>query len=172
MLAAHATTRLRLPRIVMSWRIRWPYLVGLLSLLALLAGARLARWQYKLRVAYAETAWQLEDPDLPVSCVAGWIGIPHDRPDGTREIAWPGGFMDSGPVQDGRATGVWSMRGPDGNVRRTVTKYRDENDGPCEFWVATRTKHVTGSYRGGQRAGLWKLENVLGRGTTYLWFGL
>jgi hypothetical protein len=63
------------------------------------------------------------------------------------------------------------MRAPDGAVRRTVTKIGGEDTGPCEFWDATRMKHVTGSFRHGRRVGLWRLENVLGDGTTYLFFG-
>lgn len=155
----------------MSWRIRWFYLVALLGLHLLLGAVRLARWQIGLRYAYADISWQLENPDFPGPCVAGWPGVPRDIAGGTREIDWPGGYCDSGPIENGQASGVWPMRAPDGSVRRTVTRSRGQDDGPCEFWDSTRTKHVTGSYRRGQRVGIWKLENVLGVGTSYVWFG-
>jgi len=154
-----------------SWRMRWPFTLAI-SLLAFgLVSASVIRRHYAAREAYERIAMQFEEPFLPLDFVGNMLGVNKDLPDGRREIQWADGWRCVGPLESGRESGTWVTLAPDGSVRAQFEMRDNEREGPCEFRDATGLRHIRGAYRHSHRVGLWKLENVLGEGTTYLYFG-
>jgi hypothetical protein len=154
-----------------TWRMRWPFTLGI-ALLALLAtSAWVVRRHDSARTAYERIATQFEEPFLPVGFDGDMMGANRDLPDGRREIEWAEGWRSVGPVVSGLDSGTWEIIAPDGSIRARFEMRGGERDGPCEFRDARGLCRVRGAYRRSQRCGIWTLENVLGQGSAHLYFG-
>ena len=169
--SAQATTPKRLG-VELSWRLRAPYELALTALLLILGGVGTLRWQVGLKRAYGKVSVLYEEPYLPPGFVGNFFSHSDDRQDRTRETYLLDGWREFGPLVDGQETGEWSYRAPDGMVRGRFWKRNGQQTGPCEFWDATGTRRVSGRYVNGHRVGIWKLQNVIGDGTSFIWYWL
>jgi hypothetical protein len=154
-----------------SWRMRWPFTLTLaLAAFGVVSASMIRRHDASL-AAYERISRQFEEPEWPAGIDGNMICPWKDLPDGRCEIERWNGWRSVGPLESGRESGSWETLAPDGSVRARFEMRGGEREGPCEFRDATGLRRVHGAYRRSQRIGLWTLENVLGQGSTYLYFG-
>ena len=137
----------------------------------------LVRRNNALRTAYEQIASDFEDPFLAIGphpahdFDGNMFGRNTDLPDGRRQIEWGHGWRSVGPVQGDLDSGGWSILSPDGSVRARFEMRDGQREGPCEFQDAIGARRVHGQFHADHRVGVWTLENVLGAGTTRVYFG-
>lgn len=154
-----------------SWRLRWPFTLAIALVAFGVVSSSVILGHSAARRAYQRIARQFEEPEWPAGVVGNMMCPIKDLPDGRREILMWDGWRSVGPVDSGLESGTWVTLAPDDSVRARFDMRRGEREGPCEFRDASGLRRVRGAYRNSHRVGLWKLENVLGEGTTYLYFG-
>lgn len=154
-----------------SWRLRWPFTLGTALLALVWASAWVIRRHDAARAAYESISRQFEEPELPEPGEWDFFFQWKDLPNGRSEMEYPNGWRKVGQLESGLESGPWATIAPDGSIRARYEMHAGEQEGPCEFRDATGLRRVRGAFRHSDRIGLWTLENVLGEGTTYLYFG-
>ncbi len=154
--------------IEVTWRLRPAYRILLAALIVVPSTLAVLTVNGRRKWDYNTISNEFEEPELPPHFVGNMPGSTHTRADGSSELVWGSGWSYSGPLQDGKDSGVWTIRDPEGHERGHLEMRHGNRDGPCEFWDATRRRRVSGSYKNSRRVGIWTLDNVLGEGRTFV----